>query len=108
MLFTIKIALYAIPKFAPHFNLFHIEYKNIRGEIISRSKTTVVAEAPFKSNPKNEISLSGIVIDTAIDIITHKNKTIDRIFKDNGKDFQLFIWCALFPSQGFSFRTLDT
>ncbi len=91
MLFKIKIPLYNIPKFAPHFNFFHIAYKNNNGEIKSRSTITIAEEVPFNKNPKNAISLSGDVTNTTIDITAHKNKTMDRIFKDNGNDFQLFI-----------------
>ena len=90
-LFKINIPLYNIPNTAPHFIFFHIAYRNIKGEIISSNKTTTAAEAPFNSNPKNAISLYGIVSNTATDIIAHNNRTIDRIFSDNGSDFQLFI-----------------
>ncbi len=91
MLFKIKIPLYNIPKYAPHINFFHIAYKNNNGEIKSSSTITIAEAVPFNKNPKKAISLSGDVTNTAIDIAAHKNKTIDRIFKDNGNDFQPFI-----------------
>ncbi len=91
MLLKIKIPLYNIPKLAPHFNRFHIAYKNINGEIKSSSTITIAEGVPFNKNPKNAISLSGDVTNTTIDITAHKNKNIDRIFKDNGIGFQPFI-----------------
>jgi len=74
MLFKIKIPLYNIPKFAPHFNFFHIAYKNNNGEIKSSSKTTIAAAVPVNINPKNAILLSGIITNTAIDITAHKKQ----------------------------------
>ncbi len=91
MLFKIKIPLYNIPKFAPHFNFFHIAYKNNNGEIKSSIKTTIAEEVPFNINPKNAIFLSGDVANTTIDIAAHKNKMTDRIFKDSGNAFQPFM-----------------
>ncbi len=83
--------MYNIPNFAPHFNFFHIAYKNNNGEIKSSIKTTIAAAVPVNINPKNAISLSGIITNTATDITAHNNKTIDRIFNDIGNDFQPFI-----------------
>lgn len=83
--------MYNIPKFAPHFNFLHIAYKNNNGDIKSSIKTIIAAAVPVNINPKNAISLSGIITNTATDITAHNNKTIDRIFKVNGNDFQPFI-----------------
>ena len=91
MLFKIKIPLYNIPKFAPHFNFLRMAYKNNNGEIKSRSTITIAEGVPINKNPKNAIFLSSDVANTTIDIAAHNNKMIDRIFKDSGKAFQPFM-----------------
>ena len=66
----------------------------IKGEMISSSNTTVVAGAPCNSSPKSAISLSGMATTTEIDMSTHNNKTMDRIFNDKGNGFQPFIFSS--------------